>query len=237
MLSKLKKIILLKLNIPWAILILGMIGSLTGVYMYHNVVKTTAESMETKILKLKELIKYNHDLELERMKIDLYDPNSSPTNTLLNRIVETNIPDSSISNSFTSERVASTLADTTVVQKLSEYLSKILYYLNIQDFDLISVLQHIPLPITIIQYVTLGFILFNSIIFDSLMGLIVNHYIKLYGDHLLEKLPKWSLPIVGYYFKARQLSNYYLILMMIGCLLCSTGFCLYLYILEYLRIL
>jgi hypothetical protein len=62
-----------------------------------------------------------------------YDPNSSSTNALLDKIVESNSTNDSPS-------VIPTLADTTVAQYLSELLSK-LNFLNLQDFDLSSVLH------------------------------------------------------------------------------------------------
>jgi hypothetical protein len=146
----------------------------------------------------------------------------------LNKIVESNSTNDSPS-------VIPTLADTTVAQYLSELLSK-LNFLNLQDFDLSSVLQHIPLPVTALQHFTIAIILFNVIIFNSLMSLIVNHYIKLYGDKFISKVPKWSLSIVKYYIKARQFSNYYLIVIIMVCLVFPTTLCLFIYISEHIKI-
>lgn len=146
----------------------------------------------------------------------------------MNKIVESNSTNDSPS-------VIPTLADTTVAQYLSELLSK-LNFLNLQDFDLSSVLQHIPLPVTALQHFTIAIILFNVIIFNSLMSLIVNHYIQLYGDKFISKVPKWSLPIVKYYIKARQFSNYYLIVIIMVCLVFPTTLCLFIYISEHIKI-
>jgi hypothetical protein len=73
------------------------------------------------------------------------------------------------------------------------------------------------------------------IILDLLISLIVSLFIKQYGEQYLEKLPKWSLSFVKYYLKARELSNYYLIVIMMLRLLLPTALYFYIYILEYIN--
>ena len=64
--------------------------------------------------------------------------------------------------------------------------------------------------------------MFNLTIFICVIGLIVNYYIKLYGEQYMDKFPKWSLPIVRNYLKLGLLTNYYYIGMIMLSLLFST---------------
>jgi hypothetical protein len=131
-----------KLNMFWTTIIIGIFSLLTSLYIYHDRAKKIETLLELKCLKLKELVQHSHTLELERIKVDSYDSNSSSTNALLNQILEANK-----TNDSSSEQVVSTLADTTV----REYLSKLLTFLHLPEFDLSLVLELIPLPVTVLQ--------------------------------------------------------------------------------------
>ena len=85
-----------------------------------------------------------------------------------------------------------------------------------------SVFEYILLPTTPSQFFGIGLFMFNLTIFICVIGLIVNYYIKLYGEQYMEKFPKWSLPIVRNYLKLGLLTNYYYIGMIMLSLLFST---------------
>jgi hypothetical protein len=61
---------------------------------------------------------------------------------------------------------------------------------NVQEFHIFSVLEHLPVPVTANQHFAFSFFMFNMTVFICLTGLILNHSSKLYGDQYLEKLPK-----------------------------------------------
>jgi hypothetical protein len=85
-----------------------------------------------------------------------------------------------------------------------------------------SVLEYILVQSNPSQLFAIGLCMFNLTIFICIIGLIVNHYIKLYGEQYINKFPKWSLPIVRYYLKLGQYTNYYYILLIMVSLLFST---------------
>ena len=53
-----------------------------------------------------------------------------------------------------------------------------------------SVFEYILLPSTPSQFFGIGLLLFNITIFLCIIGLIVNHYTKLYGEQYKDKLPQ-----------------------------------------------
>jgi hypothetical protein len=83
-----------------------------------------------------------------------------------------------------------------------------------------------------LQLVCITLLLYNVAIFICIIGLIVNHYTKLYGEQYKDKLPKWSLPIVRYYLKLGKLTNYYYIVSIIVSLLLSISFCILFYFMD-----
>ena len=83
-----------------------------------------------------------------------------------------------------------------------------------------------------LQLVCVTLLLYNVAIFLCIIGLIVNHYTKLYGEQYKDKLPQWSLPILRYYLKFSQLTNYYYIVSIIVSLLLSISFCIIFYFMD-----
>jgi uncharacterized membrane-anchored protein YhcB (DUF1043 family) len=72
---------------------------------------------------------------------------------------------------------------------------------------------------TLLSFST-SFILASGVALSAIMGLIFNHYIKLYGDQYVNKVPKLVLPIMNNYLKFVHYSNnYYIILIIVSQLL------------------
>jgi hypothetical protein len=83
-----------------------------------------------------------------------------------------------------------------------------------------------------LQLACVSFFLYDVAILMCLIGLIVNHYVKLYGDKYMDKLPNWSLSLVRYYLKLGQLSNNYYMILILFSLLCSMSFCVMFYFMD-----
>jgi hypothetical protein len=58
-------------------------------------------------------------------------------------------------------------------------------------------------------------VLLSGVTLSSVMGLIINYYIKLYGEQFIDKAPKLILPLVKYYLKFTQYNNYYYIIIIV----------------------
>ena len=191
-----------KFNLAAATAFSGLTGVFTGIYVHHNSVKSNEELAQREFERKKELIQLKHDLELERMDYD-YFTNLLNKENLLEKVSELKNEHSSLSNqpSISTDSVGS------VTKTLLESNS-----FNVQESNLYSVLEHLPLPVTANQHFAFSFFMFNMTIFICLTGLILNHYSKLYGDQYLEKLPNWILPIAKQYSNLRDYSNHYYIL-------------------------
>jgi len=191
-----------KFNLAAATAFSGLTGVFTGIYVHHNSVKSNEELAQREFERKKELIQLKHDLELERMDYD-YFTNLLNKENLLEKVSELKNEHSSLSNqpSISTDSVGS------VTKTLLESNS-----FNVQESNLYSVLEHLPLPVTANQHFAFSFFMFNMTIFICLTGLILNHYSKLYGDQYLEKLPNWILPIAKHYSNLRDYSNHYYIL-------------------------
>jgi hypothetical protein len=204
-----------KLNLAAATAFSGLTGVFTGIYVHHNSVKSNEEFAQKEFERKKELIQFRHDLELERMDYNSL-TNILNSETLLNKVSEFKDEHSSLSNQPSISTDSGPLARNSplgedsvgsVTKALAESNS-----VNVQEFNISSVLEHLPLPVTANQHFAFSFFMFNMTVFICLTGLILNHYSKLYGDQYLEKLPKWILPIAKHYSILRDYSNHYYIL-------------------------
>jgi hypothetical protein len=216
-----------KLNLAAATAFSGLTGVFTGIYVHHNSVKTNEEFAQRELERKKELIQFKHDLELERIDYN-YLTNLLNSETLLNKVSELKDEGSSLLNQPSISTGYGSLAHNPQLGKDSvESVTKALLAagprpvacpggesnsVNVQESNLFSVLEHLPLPVTANQHFAFSFFMFNMTVLICLTGLILNHYSKLYGDQYLEKLPKWILPIAKHYSNLRDYSNNYYIL-------------------------
>lgn len=83
------------------------------------------------------------------------------------------------------------------------------------DLDNIDKSSLYPFENNLLFSFSTSFILASSVALSAVMGLIFNHYIKLYGDQYVNKTPKWVLPIMNYYLKFTHYSNYYYIILIV----------------------
>ena len=181
-------------------LYLGEINISHSKYQIHIKHKNDMELASMKYKMELDITKYKYDREEELMKTK-----SDFLNLLTND---------------TKSDLISTNSTGPVTQVLSELHSSITESSTYNSVP--SVLEYILVQSNPSQLFAIGLCMFNLTIFICIIGLIVNHYIKLYGEQYMNKFPKWSLPIVRYYLKLGQYTNYYYILLIMVSLLFST---------------
>jgi hypothetical protein len=222
-------IMLLKFNLAVATTFSGLTGVFTGIYVHHNSVKTNEE--------------------FNPRKLEQIDSNSLTnllhSETSFNKVSELKDEPSSLLNQPSILTDSGSLDQNSLLGKDSVgSVTKALLAagprpvacpggesnsVNVQESNLFSVLEHLPLPVTANQHFAFSFFMFNMTVLICLMGLILNHYsperratgpsdsspspgAKLYGDQYLEKLPKWILPIAKHSSNLKDDSNHYYIL-------------------------
>jgi hypothetical protein len=205
-------IMLLKFNLAVATTFSGLTGVFTGIYVHHNSVKTNEEFYPRKL----EQIDSNSLTNLLHSE------------TSFNKVSELKDEPSSLLNQPSILTDSGSLDQNSLLGKDSVgSVTKALLAagprpvacpggesnsVNVQESNLFSVLEHLPLPVTANQHFAFSFFMFNMTVLICLMGLILNHYTKLYGDQYLEKLPKWILPIAKHSSNLKDDSNHYYIL-------------------------
>jgi hypothetical protein len=215
-----------KLNLAAATAFSGLTGVFTGIYVHHNSVKSNEEFAQREFERKRELIQFRHDLELERMDYNYLTNLLNKENLLAAGLKPVACPGGEKVSEFKNEH-SSLLNQPSISMDSVESVTKTLLAagprpvacpggesnsFNVQESNLSSLLEHLPLPVTANQHFAFSFFMFNMTILICLTGLILNHYSKLYGDQYLEKLPNWILPIAKYYSNLRDYSNNYYIL-------------------------
>jgi hypothetical protein len=227
-----------KLTTAWATVYAATMASVTTVY-------TRSMKFETD----KELAKMNHKLELERMqyKSDMSDSSLVSNKTMiredtLNDLVKpvkqvlTKSTDSPMQQLISS--VNHFNADLSSI-KLNPTQGNELDSLDLNktskaSFDLDTLFGSFS-EHTTLQLACISFFLYSLAILICVVGLIVNYYVKLYGNLYMKKLPKWSLLIVRYYLKLGEYTNYSYIITILTSLLFSIALSLFLYITDFIQ--
>jgi hypothetical protein len=233
-----------KLTTAWATVYAATVAGITTVY-------TNSKKLEAN----KELVLTNHNLELERMKYSLDTSSLRTNNSILNSVNSSQVIDKTVSqedllnDSLGPVRKAllgldnlSTQPPMSSVQSSKIELNSSGIQLDKSDsidlhtsskagFDF-DFLFESYLEQNTLQLVCLTLFLYNIAILICVIGLIVNYHVKLYGDQYMDKLPKWSLPIVKYYLILGQYTNYYYMVSILVSLLLSISFCVLFYFMD-----
>nr|QYC35761.1 hypothetical protein [Apophysomyces elegans] len=191
-----------KLTTAWATVYAATVAGITTVYTHSEKLKGN-----------KDLALMNHNLEIERMKNQM---ESTSMNSV--KIVKETLNGSVPSSTQTSS--------TDIVEnKLKDLIVGDSNTYNKAGFDL-DTLSDSSLEFSTLQLVSITLFLYDIAILICLIGIIVNYYIRLYGNEYKEKLPKWSLPIIRYYLKLAEYTNYTYVLSIVMSLILSMLFCL-----------
>lgn len=155
----------------------------------------------------------NHNLEIERMKNQM-ESTSMNSVKMVKETLNGSVPSSTQTSS--TDIVENKLKDL-IVGDSNTY--------NKAGFDF-DTLSDSFLEFSTLQLVSITLFLYDIAILICLIGLIVNYYTRFYGNEYKEKLPKWSLPIIRYYLKLGEYTNYTYVLSIVMSLILSMLFCL-----------
>lgn len=191
-----------KLTTAWATVYAATVAGITTVYTHSEKLKAN-----------KDLALMNHNLEIERMKNQM-ESTSMNSVKMVKETLNGSVPSSTQTSS--TDIVENKLKDL-IVGDSNTY--------NKAGFDF-DTLSDSFLEFSTLQLVSITLFLYDIAILICLIGLIVNYYTRFYGNEYKEKLPKWSLPIIRYYLKLGEYTNYTYVLSIVMSLILSMLFCL-----------